>query len=571
MPIAGKPIYAGDVNTLAQLDLQRTIAQQKATQEAIAGASRGAQNWMKGFGQQQAMADQKTEFGLKERELGIKEQEAKNRSDYYSSQAEATAFREAMDGIQQGIFDEEEIPGLMEGFQNPTYRKSLEAAKKRLGTLNAQLEEQGPGWVDQFNKQMQPSLDRLQSEQAKLDQMVEDRSRREAGLAQGGWGANIAEATGWGTSEEDVNRQRQRVGQITADIGAAQAQFEKDNPLISGRYSQGLTPEGRIQFQWQPRKKSPLPQTGGGGGSTSPGEAAPTTGREPLPPPPVGQVPGPDVATGPAPPAPMPPAPAQGAARAWTDEDLRAFGLPTAAEQPGWFSPEQPIPNARAGVQIAPEVAAPPLPNAPAGVPITREEAEMPMGAETRTQGQMVADALANMSFPGSRRETGMELTPTATEAQVDEAIARSQQGAVRRGLGAAARGVQRFFTEPMSEENRQRQQQIMSQWRGFGPPGGAGAGQPPPVETTSPTAGTTLDVRSVSINPATGQYTGVDQQGNTVDVSAVLTPEIRSQYQSFVTSLLQQGVSSDESERRAGLWLAQQLRAAGARNAGTR
>jgi hypothetical protein len=242
MPIAGKPVYASDVNTLAQLDLQRTIAQQKATQEAIAGASRGAQNWIRGFG---GAEDRK----LKEKQLGIlegqQEREDKERMERYT-------FDSTQRAIQEGILDADQLDEILPNFQDPTRQAILREEAKRLRLFDTQLDEEGPQVANRLNQA------------TAYEQRTLERARQDLAKAQEGW---KIPGVGWGPgSEANIEDAQNRLAMAEAALQQKETALYEAYPQFQNRFQLG---EGGYRY---------LPKRRGGSGMGSQVDALPDTG-----------------------------------------------------------------------------------------------------------------------------------------------------------------------------------------------------------------------------------------------------------------------------------------------------
>ena len=257
MAIAGKPIYAGDPNTLAQLDLQRAIAQDRATQQAISSASRGVQSLL-------SAKQQKAYEGFKERELTMEEerlnQQEKERQERYT-------FEEANRAIREGTLDYEQIQEILPNFEDPARRSILEQQGKRLKAVEDQIESEGPGLANRLNQVT--SYERQQLQQAR-----EDLQKAEQGWSVFGFGPG---------SEEAVNEARNRVGMAEGALATKEAAFDEAYPYLQNRYQ--MDAQGNYVFMRRPGRQA----VGGDGAPQPPRTGQPgvsTAPTEPLPPPP---------------------------------------------------------------------------------------------------------------------------------------------------------------------------------------------------------------------------------------------------------------------------------------------
>jgi len=215
MAIAGKPIYAGDVNTLAQLDLQRSIAQSKATQEGIAGASRGVGNLLS--------QKQQEQYGkLKGRELDIQEgqqeREDKERMERYT-------FESAQRAAQEGLLDADQLENIAPSFKDPTRQAIIKEEANRLRGLEETMDEEGPqiaNRLNQFTGYEQRTLQRAREDLAKAEQ---------------GW---KVPGVGWGPgSQANIEDAQNRVAMAEAAIAAKEAQIYEAYPQYANRLQLG--------------------------------------------------------------------------------------------------------------------------------------------------------------------------------------------------------------------------------------------------------------------------------------------------------------------------------------------
>jgi DNA-binding transcriptional ArsR family regulator len=264
MPIAGKPIYAGDVNTLAQLDLNRTIAQQRATQEAIAGASRGVGNLLS--------AKQQDQYGkLKDRELKIREDQAARED---SERMERYTFDSVQRSIDSGVLGPDELEKIIPTFKDPTRQSILKEEANAIRGLEEIMDEEGPQVANRLNQA------------TAYEQRTLERARKELEKAQAGW---KVPGIGWGPgSEVNVEDAMNRVAMAESALQQKESALYEAYPHFQNRFQ--LSKGGYIYL---PKRKGgrgmasqadALPDIGGSGATpTAPGVAGPPASGSPAP------------------------------------------------------------------------------------------------------------------------------------------------------------------------------------------------------------------------------------------------------------------------------------------------